>query len=355
MKRIESLEEIREYGRKWAELPTKEVRKIPVEDILHLYMAANKFVPELLQHYARLYDFLDYKEGTVRFLRRCGGCCSKEGHIKIDFLEVLFADDTRFRTILLHELCHTEHHNHKVPFWELLDAKLKEVSIIDKDDDSRKNWLKWSGLKDWDDYYLYQQPGGMYENVSVHKQKAIRDKICTEYSHNKIWNMRIEENILKFAEVYRLLYDVSDEIYSNGFYSTALYRERCESSVPQKVRDILVHACTNTQLKTFDDADMTEFLACGSVFEAYTEYADGNVRANDAIKKTEERIRQTGIRHVLMALFVISAKTSSSMPLNDIEVPNELLSADTQVRCVFTEDPDLDKDVFCIHLLLAGS
>lgn len=43
------------------------------------------------------------------------------------------------------------------------------------------------------------------------------------------------------------------------------------------------------------------------------------------------------------------------MPLNDIEVPNELLSADTQVRCVFTEAPDLDKDVFCVHLLLAGS
>lgn len=355
MKLIESLEEIREYGRRLVELPTKEVRKIPVADIFHLYMAANKFVPKLLQHYARLYDFPDYKKGTVRFLRGCGGCCSKDGHIKIGFLEVLFADDARFHTILLHELCHTKHPNHKMSFWELLDAKLKEVSVIDKDDDSRKNWLKWPGLKDCDDYSLYKEPGNMYENVSAHKQKAIRDKICTEYSHNKIWNIRMEQGVLKFAEVCRLIYDVGDGIYSNGFYSTVLYRERCELSVPQKVRDILVYAYTSTQLTTFDDADMTEFLACGSVFEAYTEYADGNARANDAIKKAVERSKQTKIRYMIMVLFVLSAKTSSSMPLNDIEIPNELISADTQVRCVFTENPDLDKDVFCVHLLLAGS
>jgi hypothetical protein len=66
---------------------------------------------------------------------------------KIGFLEVLFANDTRFHTILLHEPCHTKHHNHKVSFGELLDAKLKEASIIDKDDGSRKNGWKSHGSK----------------------------------------------------------------------------------------------------------------------------------------------------------------------------------------------------------------
>lgn len=154
MKLIESLEEIREYGRKWAELPTKEVRKIPTADILHLYSAANKFVPELLQHYARLYDFPDYRGGKVTLLDRKAGLYT--GLILIDFLEVLFADDARFHMILLHELCHTKHRNHKVPFWELLDAKLKEATIIDKDDDSRKIWLKYPNFKNWNNYYLYK-------------------------------------------------------------------------------------------------------------------------------------------------------------------------------------------------------
>lgn len=41
---IQSLEEIRTYGREWAALPTKAARAIPAEDIMHLFVAANKFV-----------------------------------------------------------------------------------------------------------------------------------------------------------------------------------------------------------------------------------------------------------------------------------------------------------------------
>lgn len=129
---------------------------------------------------------------------------------KIGFLEVLFANDTRFHTILLHEPCHTKHHNHKVSFGELLNAKLKEASIIDKDDGSRKKWLEKPWLKTQDGQYLYEEPGDMYENTSVHKQKAIRSKLCTEYSHDKIWDMRVEKDIFKFTEVYRLIYNISE-------------------------------------------------------------------------------------------------------------------------------------------------
>lgn len=50
----------------------------------------------------------------------------------------------------------------------------------------------------------------MYENTSVHKQKAIRSKLCTEYSHDKIWDMRVEKDIFKFTEVYRLIYNISE-------------------------------------------------------------------------------------------------------------------------------------------------
>ena len=346
---IKSLEEIREYGRKWAELPTKVIRTIPAEDILHLYMAANKFVPELLQHYARLYDFPDYQKGTVRFLRGCGGLCSQDNHIKIGFLEVLFADDTRFRTILLHELCHTRHHNHKIPFWESLDTKLKETSIINKDDDSRKKWLKYPGFKDLDAYYLYDTPGGIYENVSAYKLNIIRKKICKDYSKNKIWNMRTEEGILKFAEIYRLIYNVGEDIYADNYYKIN-FRLR----VPQDVLNILINICTNNQLTKFDDTDMEYFFTCGRVFEIYTEHTDKKVQTSDAINKVMEKSKQTEIRHVTMVLFVFSAKTSSSIPLNNIAIPHGLFSTNTQIRCIFMEESGLTDDIFCIHLLLAG-
>lgn len=139
MKPIKSLEEIREYGRILAALPTKTVRKISEDEILNFYMAANKFVPEELSRYARIYDFPNYKEAAVCCMRNAPGTynCSNNT-IKIDFLSLLFADDFLFQTILLHELCHTKIHNHTVSFWELLDKKLKEASIIDKNDNSRK-------------------------------------------------------------------------------------------------------------------------------------------------------------------------------------------------------------------------
>ena len=78
MKLIESLEEIREYGRRWAALPTKTVRTIPAEDIMNLFFAANKFVPELLQHYARLYGFPNYTGASVGWLV---GCAEPQGGV----------------------------------------------------------------------------------------------------------------------------------------------------------------------------------------------------------------------------------------------------------------------------------
>lgn len=137
MKPIKSLKEIRECGRKWAEAPTKTIKAILQKEILNLYTAANKFVPDRLQHYARLYGFPNYKRASVRCLHHAVGRCGNDNHIDIDFLYVLFADHMAFGTLLLHELCYTEFHNYDDSFWMLLDKTLKKALIIGPDDDSR--------------------------------------------------------------------------------------------------------------------------------------------------------------------------------------------------------------------------
>lgn len=43
---------------------------------------------------------------------------------------------------------------------------------------------------------------------------------------------------------------------------------------------------------------MMEFLARESVFKVYTEYAGGNIQANDAINKVVKKSKQTGIQHM---------------------------------------------------------
>lgn len=207
MKLIKSLEEIREYGREWAALPTKAVRTIPAEEVVNLFVAANKFVPELLQHYARRYGFPNYRGASVGWLRNAAGRCSCTTNIiTIDFLYVLFADDIAFNATILHELCHTEVHNHTTAFWELFDQKLKEASIIDRDDNSRKVWLQKPWFKNDDGFHLYNSPGDRYENVSDHKRKAIRDKVCYRFSQDCQWMMRSDQ--LYISDVYRVIYSV---------------------------------------------------------------------------------------------------------------------------------------------------
>ncbi|MDM8337379.1 M48 metallopeptidase family protein [Mediterranea massiliensis] len=273
MKLVESLEEIREYGRMLAKLPTKAVRAIPDDEVLNFYLAANKFVPEELERYAQLYDFPDYKGASVRCLKGAAGLCSHKNEIRIDFLHLLFADDVTFTSTLLHELCHTKIHNHTVFFWELLDKKLKEASIIDKNDDSRKKWLewKWSGLINHDADFLYDSPWELYENVSVIKSSVVRRKICLDSCWGKVY---FEKNGWLYHNMCNLLYNVNYE----GKYPL----------MSDEIRDVLMIPFRDKQLTTFDWADMKQFLMSGQVFEAYTSNWIRNTKADaidDMLKK----------------------------------------------------------------------
>lgn len=159
------------------------------EEVLNLYTAANKFVPDRLRHYARLYGFPNYKRATVECLHHAVGRCGNDNCIDIDFLYVLFADNTAFDTLLLHELCHTEFRNHEVYFWMLLNKTLKKVSIIGQNNDSRQQWLRLvvfnkdnlqTVLSKGRNKQCVNAFGGWHENVSAIKRGVIHRKICTD-------------------------------------------------------------------------------------------------------------------------------------------------------------------------------
>lgn len=78
MKPIKSLENIRDCGRKWAGTPIKTIQAISQKEMLNLYMAANKFVPDRLRHYARFYGFQNYKRALVKCLHHAVGRCGNE-------------------------------------------------------------------------------------------------------------------------------------------------------------------------------------------------------------------------------------------------------------------------------------
>lgn len=346
MKLIQSLEEIREYGREWAALPTKAVRTITAEKITNLFIAANKFVPELLQHYARRYGFPNYKGASVGWLREAAGWCyNKTDIITIDFLHVLFADDIAFNATLLHELCHTEVHNHTIVFWELFDQKLKEASIIDQDNNSRKVWLQKPWLKTEDSMCLYDTPGDIYKNVSTHKRKAIRDKVCYGIYQDRQWMMHSDQQYI--SDILRVLYNVD----------TGINRRKW---LPEIIEKILTGNCT--LLTTFEAVDAIDFFKGKQVIETYVGYGKGAAKANEAFREISETIKQRYPMHMgckkqvrISALLIFSAHASSDFPVNDIDkILEEKYFTDIQMWCtVFIEDPNLGMDVFCTHLILA--
>lgn len=346
MKRIRSLEEIREYGREWAALPTKTVRAIPDEEIMNLFIAANKFVPELLQHDARLYGFPNYKGASVGWLRRAAGLCyNKTNIITIDFLHVLFADDVAFNATLLHELCHTEVHNHTVAFWELFDQKLKEASIIDRGDNSRKVWLQKPWFRNDDGLHLYNTPGNGYENVSDHKRKAIRDKVCYGFSQNRQWMMRSDQ--LYLSDIFRVLYNVGDGVHGRKW-------------LPEIIEKILTGYCT--LLTTFDYTDAFDFFKGKQIVETYVGYGRGDAKAIEAFRELSEAVEQHQALHTdcekqvrISALLIFSAHASSAFWVNDMDKVREekFFTAIQMCIPIFIEDPDLAMDVFCAHLIVA--
>lgn len=332
MKLVKSLEEIREYGRMLAKLPTKAVRAIPDDEVLNFYLAANKFVPEELERYAQLYDFPDYKGASVKCLKGAAGLCSHKNEIRIDFLHLLFADDVTFTSTLLHELCHTKIHNHTVSFWELLDKKLKEASIIDKNDDSRKKWLKRSELINLDGDFLYDSSWELYENVSVIKSSVVRRKICLDSCWRKVY---FEKN----GNMCNLLYNVNYE----GKYPW----------MSDEVQDALMIPFRDKQLTTFDWADMKQFLMSGQFFEVYTSYGNGNAKA-DAIDDVLKKSKLTKMRDVCMILLIFSLKDGSSIQMSDIHnISDKIHSVNSNMLFVFTENPELEEDKLYVQLLLA--
>ncbi len=343
MKLIQSLEELRDYGRRWAALPTKTIRTIPGEDIMNLFIAANKFVPEVLQHYARLYGFPNYKGASVGWLRGAAGWCYTNSNIiRIDFLYVLFADDVAFNATLLHELCHTEVHNHTTVFWELFDQKLKEASIIDREDNSRKVWLQKPWLKKEDGMYLYDTPGDRYGNVSAHKQKAIRDKVCYGFSQDRQWMMRSDQAYI--SDIYKLIYNTVDKI-------------KC---LPEIIENILTGHCK--LLTTFDYADALDFFKGKQLVETYVGYGKGDTKVTEAFHAIFETIEQHHPLHMMCekqvrvsALFIFSANAGSAIPMNDIDkILDDNYFADIRMySAIFIEDPNLGMDVFCTHMILA--
>lgn len=90
-----------------------------LEQIEELRREAKCVLPAMVERLAKKYGF-SYDRVTIRATRSKWGCCTSRNNLSLSlFLMTLPTHLQEF--VVLHELCHTVHHNHSAQFYELLD------------------------------------------------------------------------------------------------------------------------------------------------------------------------------------------------------------------------------------------
>lgn len=96
------------------------VVKISRSEVEELRKAAKKELPPLVERLATEYGF-KYSSVRISSARTRWGSCSGRNSISLSLFIMLLPEYLR-EFIVLHELCHTRHHNHSAAFHDLLNS-----------------------------------------------------------------------------------------------------------------------------------------------------------------------------------------------------------------------------------------
>ena len=97
-------------------MPSSDYSPAQIEE---LRREAKRTLPAMVERLARQYGF-SYGRVTIRATRSKWGCCTSKNNLSLSlFLMTLPTHLQEF--VVLHELCHTVHHNHSAEFHALLN------------------------------------------------------------------------------------------------------------------------------------------------------------------------------------------------------------------------------------------
>ena len=112
------------------ELIKLEFLKIIKEFAINSLNKRVKFYSEIIGNYPNSIKISHYKSKW--------GSCSFKGNLTFNW-KIVFAPLEIIDYLVVHELCHLEHHNHSQKFWE-------KVGMFDKDYQINRKWLKENSI-----------------------------------------------------------------------------------------------------------------------------------------------------------------------------------------------------------------
>lgn len=99
-----------------------DARTYTPDEIEELRRAAKATLPARVEYFARLFGFA-YGKVTVRAARTKWGCCTSRNNLSLSLFLMTLPEHLR-DYVIIHELCHTVHHNHSARFHALADKCL---------------------------------------------------------------------------------------------------------------------------------------------------------------------------------------------------------------------------------------
>jgi len=100
-------------------------------------LEAEAILPDLVENLASRYSF-KYGRVSIRNNKtRWGSCSGKSNNINLN-LHLIRLPRHLCEYVILHELAHTVHRNHREPFWKLLDMISGNAKGLDKELNSRR-------------------------------------------------------------------------------------------------------------------------------------------------------------------------------------------------------------------------
>ena len=107
----------------WIEATRQRIGGIPTitaSQLAQLRKAARQYLPATLERLAREHGFT-YTSIRISSAHTRWGSCSGKNGISLSLFLMLLPEHLR-EFVILHELCHTRHHNHSTAFHTLLDS-----------------------------------------------------------------------------------------------------------------------------------------------------------------------------------------------------------------------------------------
>lgn len=137
--RFNNLHEVWQYSQQLMQLTVNQIDGLPGDCLVNLYEQANSHIREETYKLANELGIVGITDVQLHgiYKKSALGKCFKDGRIVLSFEILFYLDYSGVLGVLIHELCHIVHQNHKKEFWQLYESSIRKVGLID---DNYNGW-----------------------------------------------------------------------------------------------------------------------------------------------------------------------------------------------------------------------